>query len=103
MTKFTDPHGYLVNTQDWTTEIAVEIATQADITLTYDHWLVVHTLRDFYLQHGILPPLRGLIKLLADKIAPEKNNSLYLQQLFPKGLMRQASQIAGLPKPVRCI
>lgn len=104
MTHFqTDQQGYLKNSADWTVEIANAIAFQANIELSEEHWAVITTLREFYLTHGVLPPMRGLIKLLQEKIPPEKNTSLYLQNLFPEGLMRQASKIAGLPKPVRCI
>ena|ERR1700722_18361709 len=104
MTHFqTDQQGYLKNSTDWTVEIAKSIAFQSNIELSEEHWAVITVLREFYLTHGILPPMRGLIKLLQEKIPPEKNTSLYLQNLFPEGLMRQASKIAGLPKPVRCI
>lgn len=99
----TDRHGYLKNHADWNFDVANLIASQLKIEMTDEHWAVVTTLREFYLQHGVLPPMRGLIRLLQEKIPPEKNTSIYLQRLFPEGLMKQASKIAGLPKPVRCI
>ena len=98
-----DLQGYLKNSADWTESIAKRIAEEESLILTADHWLVITTLRNFHLAHGVLPPMRGLIKLLSNNISAEKNNSLYLQSLFPNGLLRQASKIAGLPKPVRCI
>lgn len=97
----TQPHNQ--NNNDWTKAIAQTIAAQEGVVLTEDHWAVVLTLRAFYLEHGVLPPMRGLIKILEGKIAAEKNTSLYLQGLFPGGLMRQGGKIAGLPKSVRCI
>jgi tRNA 2-thiouridine synthesizing protein E len=99
----TNQHGYLENSSDWTQAIANSFADQEGITLTEDHWAVITTLRAFYLQHALLPSMRVLIRLLDGKISTEKNTSLYLQSLFPGGLMRQGSKIAGLPKPVRCI
>lgn len=99
----TDSQGYLRDAFEWTTEVGGQLAAQEGLFLTQEHWTVILTIRNFYLEHGVLPPLRGLIRLLADKIPPEKNTSLYLQALFPQGLMRQASKLAGLPKPVRCI
>jgi tRNA 2-thiouridine synthesizing protein E len=99
----TDTHGYLRDIQAWTQEIAQVLASQEGIVLLDVHWTVVIAIRQFYLTHGTIPPMRGLLVLLKDKLTSEQNTSLYLQQLFPKGLLRQVSKIAGLPKPVRCI
>ena len=40
---------------------------------------------------------------MANKFGEEKGNSRYLYRLFPKGPAKQATKIAGLPKPVKCI
>ena len=98
-----DKQGYLKNSADWTEAIANAIAKEEEMVLTPEHWLVINTLRTFYFTHQSLPSMRVLITLLSEKMDAEKNNSLYLQSLFPKGLMRQASKVGGLPKPVRCI
>ncbi|MGB0835445.1 MAG: TusE/DsrC/DsvC family sulfur relay protein, partial [Psychrobium sp.] len=37
------------------------------------------------------------------EFGPEKGNSRYLYSLFPKGPAKQATRIAGLPKPAKCI
>ena len=89
--------------EEWTKATAYAMAKHESIELTDDHWLIITTLRTFYLDHRLLPPMRVLIKLLSEKMPPEKNNSVYLQGLFPQGLMRQAGKIAGLPKSARCI
>ncbi|VEA72950.1 Sulfurtransferase TusE [Serratia rubidaea] len=44
-----------------------------------------------------------LVKAMAQKYGEEKGNSRYLYRLFPKGPAKQATKIAGLPKPVKCI
>ena len=44
-----------------------------------------------------------LVKAMASKFGEEKGNSRYLYRLFPKGPAKQATKIAGLPKPVKCI
>ena len=46
---------------------------------------------------------RMLVKAMANKFGEEKGNSRYLYRLFPKGPAKQATKIAGLPKPVKCI
>jgi len=98
----TDPQGYLKNAQDWSEEIARAIASRENINLTEDHWQVVNYVRQFYLEFETSPSIRPLVKYLQLQLPAEKSNSLYLQILFPEGPAKQATKIAGLPKPARC-
>ena len=43
------------------------------------------------------------VKSIEKKIGQEKSNSIYLFKLFPEGPAKQASKIAGVPKPSRCL
>ncbi len=95
--------GYLCCVEDWSEAIAQQLAKQENLSLTDDHWQVIYYLRSFYQQYQLVPGMRVLIKELAAKLPPAKANSIYLQSLFPAGLMKQACKIAGLHKPVRCI
>ena len=79
------------------------LAAQEEITLTEAHWEVVRFVRDFYLEFNTSPAIRMLVKAMANKFGEEKGNSRYLYRLFPKGPAKQATKIAGLPKPVKCI
>ncbi len=99
----TDAQGYLRNQQDWSEELAVVIAASEAIELSTDHWEVVNYVRKFYLEFDKSPSIRPLVKYLAQELGKDKGNSLYLQMLFPEGPAKQASKIAGLPKPARCI
>ncbi|WP_434086964.1 TusE/DsrC/DsvC family sulfur relay protein [Shewanella alkalitolerans] len=99
----TDPQGYLKNVSDWNEELAVLIATEEDITLTPAHWEVVHFVRDFYMEFKTSPAIRVLVKAIGQKLGAEKGNSKYLYTLFPLGPAKQATKIAGLPKPAKCI
>nr|WP_193988755.1 TusE/DsrC/DsvC family sulfur relay protein [Lelliottia steviae] len=99
----TDKQGYLLDTNDWSKELAPIIAEQENITLSEQHWEVVHFVRDFYLEYNTSPAIRMLVKAMAQKLGEEKGNSMYLYKLFPKGPAKQATKIAGLPKPARCI
>lgn len=98
-----DQDGYLLNFQEWNEAIARELADIENLVLTNDHWCVIHFLRNFYLEYNIVPTMRVLIKELAKQLSLEKSSSLYLQQLFPRGLFLQGCKIAGLPKPARCV
>ena len=44
-----------------------------------------------------------LVKTMAQKFGEEKGTSRYLQRLFPDGPAKQATKIAGLPKPAKCL
>lgn len=98
-----NPEGYLLNLNDWNETIANSIALQDGLTLNNDHWHIISFLRNFYFEFNNSPTVRMLVKVLAEKIGPEKANSIYLHQLFPRGVIKQACKIAGLPKPARCI
>ncbi|HBQ6678547.1 TPA: sulfurtransferase TusE [Klebsiella pneumoniae] len=99
----TDSEGYLKDTTQWSEAMAEVIAAQEGITLAVEHWEVVRFVREFYLEFNTSPAIRMLVKAMANKFGGEKGNSRYLYRLFPKGPAKQATKIAGLPKPVKCI
>ncbi|MFB6421899.1 MAG: TusE/DsrC/DsvC family sulfur relay protein [Candidatus Malihini olakiniferum] len=99
----TDAQGYLLNSADWSESIALMLAKQEDISLINTHWEVVRFVRRFYLEFNTSPAIRMLSKAMIQKYGEEKGSSRYLYHLFPKGPAKQATKIAGLPKPVKCI
>ena len=99
----TDSEGYLKDTTQWSEAMAEVIAAQEGITLAVEHWEVVRFVREFYLEFNTSTAIRMLVKAMANKFGEEKGNSRYLYRLFPKGPAKQATKIAGLPKPVKCI
>ncbi|WP_342321231.1 sulfurtransferase TusE [Kosakonia sp. BYX6] len=99
----TDSEGYLKDTSLWSEALAQVIAAKESISLSAEHWEVVRFVRDFYLEFNTSPAIRMLVKAMANKYGEEKGNSRYLYRLFPKGPAKQATKIAGLPKPVKCI
>ncbi len=98
----TDQEGYLLDSSQWSETIAELIAQEELIGLTPDHWQVIHYVRQFYEAFNTSPSIRPLVKYLSTVLPPEKTGSLYLQQLFPEGPAKQATKIAGLPKPAKC-
>ncbi|MDP2562978.1 TusE/DsrC/DsvC family sulfur relay protein [Psychrobium sp. 1_MG-2023] len=98
-----DKHDYLLNLEDWNEQVALHIASLENITMTEEHWEVVRFIRNFYLEFNTSPAVRMLVKAVAKEFGPEKGNSRYLYKLFPKGPAKQATRIAGLPKPAKCI
>lgn len=99
----TDAQGYLKNIDDWTPELAPIIAAGESIDLTDSHWEVIHFVRDFYQEYNTSPAIRMLVKAMGQKLGEDKGNSRYLYRLFPEGPAKQATKIAGLPKPAKCI
>lgn len=99
----TDQFGYLVHSADWHEEVATKIAKNEALTLIKDHWHVIYFLRNFYQQYHKTPPIRMLVNQLSVQLGSEKACSIYLNSLFPKGILKQASKLAGLPRPTRCM
>lgn len=92
-----------MDSTDWSEALALLLAEQESIQLTDAHWEVIRFVRTFYLEFNTSPAIRMLVKAMAQKYGEEKGNSRYLYRLFPKGPAKQATKIAGLPKPVKCI
>ncbi|MFM4717834.1 TusE/DsrC/DsvC family sulfur relay protein [Aeromonas bivalvium] len=99
----TDAKGYLLNVDDWSEALAPVLAEQEGIVLEEPHWEVVRFVRAFYLEFNTSPAIRALVKAMEKQYGPQKGNSRYLYKLFPQGPAKQATKIAGLPKPVKCI
>lgn len=99
----TDIQGYLSNPQDWNEVLAIEIARSEGITLNEAHWQVLYLVRSFYLQFNTPPTIRMLVKAMGKKYGEQKGNSRYLFRLFPQGPAKQATKIAGVPKPATCL
>ncbi len=98
-----DHQGYLKNVADWQPDMAPLLAQEEQIILTDAHWEVINFVRGFYLEYKTSPAIRVLVKAIGQTLGPEKGNSKYLYTLFPIGPAKQATKIAGLPKPAKCI
>ena len=99
----TDDRGYLMTISDWNLDVAKQIADDLKLELTPERLEVVLFVRRFYEEYNTSPAIRALVKAMANEYGPEKGNSMYLYKLFPDGPALQATKIAGLPKPVKCI
>ena len=98
-----DTEGYLINPDDWSEEIAIELATEEGIELNVTYWSVLKFMRAYYDEHNIAPDVRHLIKHLADQNQCEKRQAKTLVfELFPYGYVKQACKIAGMKRPRAC-
>lgn len=99
----TDKHEYLARFDDWSEGLAEHIAELEQIELTSAHWEVIYFVREFYQAYDTSPAMRILVKAVKERLGEDKGNSRYLYKLFPQGPAKQATRIAGLPKPAKCI
>ena len=99
----TDEEGYLTNREDWSEDVAKEMARVDNCDLSENHWEVINFLREYYDEYQIAPAVRVLTKAIGKKLGPDKGNSKYLYELYPYGPAKQACKYAGLPKPTGCV
>lgn len=98
-----DREGFLRRLDDWSPELAMDIAAAEGIELGEAHWQVIHCLRDYYREFDASPAMRALVRYCRQRLGSDKGNSIYLLALFPGSPARIASKIAGLPKPDNCL
>jgi TusE/DsrC/DsvC family sulfur relay protein len=92
-----DDEGFFVHPDQWTEDMAPELARREGIEpLTDEHWKVIRFMRDEYAVKGAVPTVRVLGKSSGVSVKE-------LYQLFPKGPAKVAARIAGIPKPHGCI
>lgn len=89
--------GFMTDPNQWTREIAVELARQEGIeTLTPEHWRIIEYCRETGLASGKSPTLRQIT--IGTGISTKE-----LFALFPKGPAKKVAKIAGLGKPEGCV
>jgi tRNA 2-thiouridine synthesizing protein E len=98
-----DSDGHLVHLTDWSEHAAQQLAASENIVLTDAHWEIIYLLKEFHQRFELSPPMRPLVKYIAQRLGKEKGRSIYLMQLFPPSPARVASKIAGLPRPENCL
>ncbi|KHJ51454.1 sulfurtransferase TusE [Vreelandella venusta] len=98
-----DPEGYLVEQGQWSEEVAEWLANDEGMSLTAEHWEIIHVVRDFYARYEMAPAMRPLVKATTQALGAEKGRSIYLMTLFPGSPPKRIARIAGLPKPSNCL
>lgn len=99
----TTEDGFLVDLNDWSEAVAIEIARLNDLELTPLHWEIVFFIRSYYQQFKHLPNARVFTKAIKKQFGEDKGNSRYLHGLFPLGPLKYACKVAGIPKPPTCL
>ncbi len=92
-----DDEGFLHNPDDWTEEMASEIAREEGIdNLSDAHWKVIKFIRQDARETGQVPTIRRI-----KNAGGIPTNELY--ELFPQGPAKKSAKIAGYGKPQGCV
>ncbi len=95
--------GWLLNLDEWSPELAVEIAKNEKIPeLTQEHWDIINLAREYFHDNGTVCEPRQFSKLMKKKYGKDRSDQKYIYSLFPTGLIKCANKIAGLPRPKGC-
>jgi TusE/DsrC/DsvC family sulfur relay protein len=91
-----DAEGFLTSYDEWSEDLARQLAAQIGIELTDAHFNVLRFLRSDYAERGESATLR---RVSTQAGIPVKE----LFALFPGKPAKKMAYIAGLPKPVGCV
>lgn len=92
-----DENGFMQETERWNEDVAKAYAALEGVNeLTEDHWKAIYYLRNYYLENGICPMIKRLIKVTGFNLSR-------LYELFPNGPAQSACKWAGVPKPTGCV
>ncbi len=95
-----DAEGYLVEPDDWSEDIANELAKEENIELDEMVWQVLNFIRSYYSEQSVVPDVRHVMSYLADeKNCGKREAKKLIFKLFPYGYVKQAVKIAGMKKP----
>ncbi len=92
--------GFLAEFHTWSEQVARWLAEQENITLSEEHWVILHAAREFYITYELIPSIRALIKLIQTK--KPNVTSITINKAFPSNAIRYICKLAGLPKPKHC-
>jgi tRNA 2-thiouridine synthesizing protein E len=91
-----DGEGFLVDRDDWSEEVARELAKRDDMEVTDQIMGFINEARRMYDENGVVPPIRKFSKEM-------KVSTKDLYDIFQKGPMKLICKWGGLPKPTGCV
>jgi len=91
-----DGEGFLVDRDDWSEEIARELAKRDGMEVTDQIMGFINEARRMYDENGVVPPIRKFSKEM-------KVSTKDLYDIFQKGPMKLICKWGGLPKPTGCV
>ncbi len=95
-----DEHGYVLDPDAWTPELADALAGEESLALREEHWIVLLFVREHYAEHRAPPDVRETaahFALLAGSDADDARERIF--EIFPGGYKQQVFRIAGMKRP----
>jgi len=94
-----DDEGYLIDPEQWSENLARDIAAHEGLTLDDEHWAVIAFMRAYYADRQVAPDARFVVKHLAEHMGYGARARARLFELFPYGYVKQACKVAGMKRP----
>jgi tRNA 2-thiouridine synthesizing protein E len=91
-----DGDGFLINRDDWSEDLARELAQSDDFEMTDQVMQFIREARAMYENDGVVPPIRIFAK-------KQKVSTKELYDIFKQGPMKLICKWGGLPKPTGCV
>ena len=91
-----DGDGYLMDRDAWTPEIGKAMAEADGLELDEVKWSHVIKAREYYDDHGVVPPIRKFAKYVG-----EDQKDIF--KIWLTGPMKPITKYGGLPKPTGCV
>ena len=88
--------GFLTEYDQWSEEIAAELAKNIEVEMTDEHWALIKWLREDYKEKGETATTRRVQTVGG---VPTKKQF----ELFPKKPAKKMAYIGGVPKPKGCV
>ena len=88
--------GFLTEYDEWSEEIATELAKNIEVEMTDEHWKLIKWLREDYKEKGETATTR---RVQTAGGWPTKQQFA----MFPKKPAKKMAYIAGVPKPKGCV
>ena len=91
-----DGEGFLLNRDDWTEEVAREMASRDGMEVDDEIMNYIIEARKMFEENGVVPPIRKFAKAM-------NTDSKHLYSVFHKGPMKLICKWGALPKPTGCV
>lgn len=99
----TNEQGFLLDASAWTEEWAIKTAESIGLVWEPIDLELTLSLRDFYNQYDLSPPMRPLVKHIKANFGADIGNSIWLMHRYGESPARVLSLLSGLPKPKNCL